>query len=358
MVEVDGSSGTSGMIPPGKRGVWGDSDTGFGVVGTSKESWGVFGYGAAGVQASGDFLGMNAQGSDTAILAAGYNGTGVGATGGNTGVSATGGEVGVYGTSSAGAGVSGSSEHSYGILGTSDNFVGIQANSSNSYGLAAAAGNVPIYAHNTVYGGVSGGNDAYLAAPEYAGDFHGDVRVLGALHKPGGGFKIDHPIHPADMYLLHSFVESDDMKNIYDGVVTLDSNGKSQIQLPEWFETLNKDFRYQLTAIGSPGPNLYIEQEISNNCFMISGGKPGMKVSWLVTGIRKDAWAESHRIRTEVEKPAKECGYYLHPEIYNKSPEKNVVMVNYPEHKRFGVDRLKEIKVREEKMKNEIRMEE
>jgi hypothetical protein len=148
------------------------------------------------------------------------------------------------------------------------------------------------------------------------------------------------------------------MKNIYDGVVTLDSNGKTQIQLPEWFETVNKDFRYQLTAIGSSGPNLYIEQEITNNCFIIAGGKPGMKVSWLITGIRKDPWAESHRIRTEEEKPAQERGYYLHPDLYNEPPEKNVVMVNYPEHKRFGVDRLKELKDREEKMKKKARTEE
>jgi hypothetical protein len=147
------------------------------------------------------------------------------------------------------------------------------------------------------------------------------------------------------------------MKNLHDGVVTLDSNGKTQIQLPEWFEAVNKDFRYQLTAIGSSGPNLYIEQEITNNCFIIAGGKPGMKVSWLITGVRKDPWAESHRIRTEEEKPAKERGYYLHPDLYKKPPEKNVVMVNYPEH-RLVVESVKEIKDKEENMKNKIRMEE
>jgi hypothetical protein len=269
---------------------------------------------------------------------------------------------GVVGESTNYIGISGAGPHmgiygegqSYGIFGECDNFVAIQARSDNSYGLAAAAGNVPIYAHNTVYGGASG-NDAYLASPWYAGDFHGDVRVIGMLYKPGGGFKIDHPIHPTDMYLLHSFVESDDMKNIYDGVVTLDSNGKAQIQLPEWFEVLNKDFRYQLTAIGSPGPNLYVEQEITNNCFMIAGGKPGMKVSWMITGIRKDPWAESHRIRTEEEKPIEERGYYLHSDLYNKPLEKNVVMVNYPKHK-LVVERLREIRDRKEKIKNKARM--
>jgi hypothetical protein len=80
----------------------------------------------------------------------------------------------------------------------------------------------------------------------------------------GGSFKIDHPLDPANKYLCHSFVESPDMKNLYDGVVVLDNKGKAVIELPDWFGILNKDFRYQLTDIGSPGPNLYIAEEISD----------------------------------------------------------------------------------------------
>src|SRR5918997_6839087 len=135
----------------------------------------------------------------------------------------------------------------------------------------------------------------------------GNVTITGNLEKAGGSFKIDHPLDPANKYLCHSFVESPDMKNVYDGVVVLDRKGKAEIELPDWYGALNKDFRYQLTAIGAPGPNLYIAEEISeantknssktssnknnnNSHFKIAGGTSGMKVSWQVTGIRKDPW--------------------------------------------------------------------
>ena len=106
-----------------------------------------------------------------------------------------------------------------------------------------------------VYGMSEEGYTAYL---------DGKVKITGNLEKAGGSFKIDHPLDPANKYLCHSFVESPDMKNVYDGVVVLDRKGKAEIDLPDWFGILNKDFRYQLTAIGAPGPNLYIAEEISD----------------------------------------------------------------------------------------------
>jgi len=150
-------------------------------------------------------------------------------------------------------------------------------------------------------------------------DGFGNLQISGAISKAGGSFKIDHPLDPANKYLYHSFVESPDMMNIYNGVVTLNAEGKATVTLPDWFEALNREFRYQLTAVGAPGPNLYIAEKIENNHFAISGGQPGAEVSWQVTGVRHDAWAEAHRIPVEVEKQGAEHGRYMHPELFGKA---------------------------------------
>jgi len=157
---------------------------------------------------------------------------------------------------------------------------------------------------------------AYGGSTNYAGYFSGNVTVTGTLSKGAGSFKIDHPLEPESKYLYHSFVESPDMMNVYNGNVVLDASGAARVEMPDWFEAVNRDFRYQLTAIGAPGPNLYIAEKVSGNQFRIAGGEPGMEVSWMVTGIRHDAFAEKNRIPVEEDKPAAEVGKYLHPDAY------------------------------------------
>jgi len=122
------------------------------------------------------------------------------------------------------------------------------------------------------------------------------------------------------------------MKNVYDGVVVLNAKGEASVKLPPWFEALNRDFRYQLTAIGVPGPNLHIAKGISKSSFTIAGGRPKMKVSWQVTGIRKDRWANNNRVIVEEAKPAKERGYYLHPRAHAQSEEKGILWARHPEY--------------------------
>src|SRR6476620_850245 len=178
---------------------------------------------------------------------------------------------GVFGKSSSGNGVYGNSNSGNGVYGVT------QGNGTGLYGESKG------YSGNGVFGKSPGGNGVYGVCDDgcgvyglsgngtglygesgmyYAAILNGKVKITGNLEKAGGSFKIDHPLDPANKYLCHSFVESPDMKNVYDGVVVLDDKGEAEIELPDWFNTLNKDFRYQLTAIGSPGPNLYIAEEI------------------------------------------------------------------------------------------------
>ncbi len=146
--------------------------------------------------------------------------------------------------------------------------------------------------------------------------FGGNLNVTGAITAGVKDFKIDHPLDPLNKFLYHGSVESSEMMNIYTGNAILDNDGKVVISLPNWFEAVNTDFRYQLTAIGAAAPNLHVAQEIANHQFSIAGGAPGMKVSWQVTGVRHDAYAQAHPLVVEVDKSEKERGHYLHPEAF------------------------------------------
>ena len=162
---------------------------------------------------------------------------------------------------------------------------------------------------SAIYGWSAGGGSS-------AGYFSGSVHVTGTLSKGGGSFKIDHPLDPTNKNLYHSFVESPDMMNIYNGNIELDANGEAVVIMDEWFEALNMDFRYQLTCIGGFAP-VYISEKINGNLFKIAGGNPGLEVSWQVTGIRHDAFANANRIKVEEMKDEKDRGKYLHPEAFN-----------------------------------------
>jgi hypothetical protein len=142
----------------------------------------------------------------------------------------------------------------------------------------------------------------------------GNVDILGTLSKGGGSFKIDHPLDPANKYLYHSFVESPDMMNIYNGNITTDTDGEAAVEFPEWFETLNRDFRYQLTVIGQFAQAI-VADKVANHRFVIKTDKPNVEVSWQVTGIRQDAFANAHRIPVEAEKAPADRGHYLYPEL-------------------------------------------
>ena len=313
-------------------GVYGTSANGLGVYGASAE-----GYGVQGISTNG--IGTYASGGGYGVYGTSANGLGV--------YGGSGSGVGLYGISNSSYGVYGASNESDAVLGEGVNGVvgrattgyGVYGSSSDGDGVYGIGPTFGVEGQSSSTSGSGGGfsnsttGDAlftYNGSGGYAAFLEGNVDVDGNLSKAGGSFKIDHPLDPANKYLYHSFVESPDMKNIYDGVATLNANGQATIEMPDWFGVLNRDFRYQLTCIGGFAP-VYIAEELADNQFKIGGGRAGMRVSWQITGIRQDAWANAHRIPVEQEKEAKLKGFYLHPELYGAPAEKQIQWARHPE---------------------------
>ena len=239
-----------------------------------------------------------------------------------------------------------------------DTFGGDADTSSNSTSLNAGNGITAFGGAGGYFGGegivANGGNgngtggEGIFAVPgngpngALAGVFNGDVIITGTL--VGGSItnRMDHPLDPANKYLSHSAVQSEDMMNIYNGIVVLDTNGEAVVQMPNWFSALNREFRYQLTCIGGFAP-VYVAEELANNQFKVGGGRAGMKISWQITGIRQDAWANAHRVQVEEVKNDRERGFYLHPELYSQPDEKQIEWARHPEMMR----RLKQLRARQ-----------
>jgi hypothetical protein len=213
---------------------------------------------------------------------------------------------------------------------------------SSGYGLTAKSQTEALFAWNTssnctAYLGGSNyallatgsENHVYLGYGAWAGDFSGNIYVAGSVYKAGGGFRIDHPLDPENKYLNHSFVESPDMMDIYNGNVVLDDGGEAWVEMPQWFEALNRDCRYQLTCIGRFAP-VYVAEKMDGNRFKIAGGEPGLEVSWQVTGIRHDPYADKHRVPVEEAKAPGERGKYLRPDDYGKPASAGIDYVPQP----------------------------
>ncbi|MGH7244155.1 MAG: hypothetical protein ACREJD_12135 [Phycisphaerales bacterium] len=255
---------------------------------------------------------------------------------------------GVYGTSSGDHGIGvlgvGSGAFSYGVKGTGLS-AGVRGecgttNGAGVYGFSNAGGNgggsgVPAGVRGDAQSpGVAGGaffNNsgtgiyAQSSGSNNAGFFSGNVTITGNLSKGSGSFKIDHPLDPANKYLYHSFVESPDMMNVYTGSAKIGEDGTAVVTLPSYFGALNIDYHYQLTCVGGYA-QVYVAEEVKDNQFKIAGGKPGMKVSWQVTGTRNDAYAQYHRVPVEVEKAPEERGMYLAPDAFGFDSTKQIGM--------------------------------
>jgi hypothetical protein len=292
-VGVDGiASGTAGVGVRGdgpEVGVWGRT--------SSTSGAGVYGRASAG---TGTTYGVQGESNSTSGHGVyGIASTSSGTTYGVRGLSSSTSGRGVQGVASAATG------STFGVVGL--------ASSSNGAGVIGQA-----TANNSNAIGVWGFATQPLA---YAGFFNGRVHVTGNLSAGGTKpFKIDHPLDPANRYLYHFAVESPEVRNVYDGVATLDGNGTAKVRLPAYFSALNSgDYRYQLTPIGAAMPDLHIAGEIAGNAFSLAGGMPGMRVSWQVTAVRNDPYLRDHPVAAEVEKSPEERGRYLYPQGHGKA---------------------------------------
>ena len=288
---------------------------------------GASGVGVVGQGGNSDFGGGGVVGRGGASTGSFPGGSGVTGRGGDSdsrqggaGVIGNGGES---DNSEGGTGVAG--QGAGGVNGNGG--IGVRALAGSSGGPGTRGGN----GIEVVRGlGVNGGADGLAANILGNIQVFGNVNVTGTLSKGGGSFKIDHPLDPENKYLSHSFVESPDMMNIYNGNITTDSGGLAVVELPDYFDTLNRDFRYQLTVVGQFAQAI-VAEEVKDNRFTIQTSAPGVKVSWQVTGVRQDSWANKNRIKVEETKSELERGHYLHPEAFGKSEERGIDWANNPE---------------------------
>jgi hypothetical protein len=89
-----------------------------------------------------------------------------------------------------------------------------------------------------------------------------------------------------------------------------------------------------------------------------------MKVSWQVTGVRKDRYAQKHRILAEIKKEVKDRGKYLHPRVFGKS---DTMRIGWDEKaddreqlkkKQFVAEKKEASKLRWETLKKSIKKDE
>ena len=247
------SNSVSGTGVQGLAAATSGINIGVGGFSSSSDGRGVFG---SATSSTGTTTGVYGQTASTD--GHGVRGTATSTTGFNFGVhgstQSTGG-AGVFGVfnaaSGSGVGVYGVTFSSFGsaVFGlaqaTVGSGIGVHAVTTTPdgfglRGLAAATSGSGI----AVYGNAS-------STAGYAGYFAGRAHVTGTLSKGGGSFKIDHPLDPGEQVplpLVRRVAGHEEHLRRRRRRPTRD--GFATVELPEWFEALNRDFRYQLTVIG------------------------------------------------------------------------------------------------------------
>ncbi|MBX7133224.1 MAG: hypothetical protein K1X67_11155 [Fimbriimonadaceae bacterium] len=318
----------------------------------SYQGTGIYGDGSPGVHGQGGYVGVRGtvsgssgshssgvegivtgfSGTNHGVFGSTSNPTGDGVFGWNTG--STGNAVGVTGESwsTTGRGVYGvasaSSGGNYGVYGKTQSTSGTgvfgeatDATGSNAGGYfkSISSSGVGVYGVATANGtniGVWGITNAASGWGVYS-----DGR-LGATVKL---FCIDDPRDPLNKYLQHYCSEGPEPLNVYTGNVKTDSNGEAWVDLPDYFESINKDFRYTLTVIDDTDSATFalakVARKIRDGRFKIRTSEPRIEVTWRVEGVRNDPWMQKYGAPVSVEKLGSARGKYQRPELYDAPPE-------------------------------------
>ncbi len=157
-------------------------------------------------------------------------------------------------------------------------------------------------------------------------------------------FQIDHPLDPENKYLNHFCTEGPEPMNAYSGNVVTDSRGYAQVELPDYFESINTNFRYQLTVVDDSDDFVLakVARKIQNNRFVIRTNKPLVEVSWRVEAVRNDRWVQQYGFKTEEQKPAEYRGKFIAPELYDHPQEDGIAYVrahSRPPAQKRGADK-------------------
>jgi len=315
------------------NGVYGFSTGGLGVagagaaggvqgVGTGTSAYGVWGFASA---ATGTTWGVYGQcnstegkavyGKSAATTGINYGGYFANASTEGYGAyavatAATGVTTGLYGQSSS---TSGKGVYGRTTTGTGTTYGGyFLSNSSAGRGVFGWA-NAALGTTYGVYGRTSSGLGAF------------GVYSLGNSGASGTkSFRIDHPSDPENKYLLHYSAESPMPQNFYVGNVVTDAKGFAWVELPDYFQQINTNFKYQLTVVGKSFAQAVVWEKIKGNRFQIRTNQPNIEVSWEVKADRNDEYVRRSRPRDVMEKDEQERGTYQHPELFGMPAERGL----------------------------------
>jgi hypothetical protein len=158
-----------------------------------------------------------------------------------------------------------------------------------------------------------------------AGYFEGDVTVSGILYTPNSILQWDHPETPARRWYRQAVIGSFEQVSVIGGNAVTDANGRVRVKVATLFARHHTDIRYQVTPLGEY-QQVYVAAKLDRGGrFTIAADRPGLEVSWQLTGVRTDPAARDQPLRVEARKPRRYQGRYLQPTLFGESRQQTLI---------------------------------